>query len=370
VLTARGTVPADGPVARRAEHAPRGAGASGAPALDADAVERAAALLAGAARPALILGGGARGAAAAATALAERLGAPVVTTVNGKGIVSERHPLSLGAQIRLPATQRWLAGRDVVLAVGTELGESDLWRPAPPLGERLIRVDVDAGQLDKNLAAEIGIAGDARAALEALRAALPAGAPREPDLTGARSAIAAEALADGERFVPLVGALDDALGPDGVLAGDSTMAAYYGAVHFLPMDAARRFIYPTGYATLGYALPAAIGAKLAAPERPVIALVGDGGLLFTVAELVTAAELGIPLPVVVPNNGGYGEIRAQMIEERIDPIGVDLRVPDLPLLGQALGGAGVRADDDRALRRALGEALDRPGPTLIEVPLA
>jgi 5-guanidino-2-oxopentanoate decarboxylase len=147
-----------------------------------------------------------------------------------------------------------------------------------------------------------------------------------------------------------------------------SVAAYYGAVHFVPMDADRRWIYPTGYATLGYALPAAIGAKLAAPERPVIALVGDGGLLFTVAELATAAELGIPLPVVVPNNGGYGEIRAQMTEEDIEPIGVDLRVPDLPALGRAFGGAGVRVDDPAGLLPALREALERPGPTVIEVP--
>jgi thiamine pyrophosphate-dependent acetolactate synthase large subunit-like protein len=162
--------------------------------------------------------------------------------------------------------------------------------------------------------------------------------------------------------------LEGALGADGILSGDSTMAAYYGAVHFLPMDAAQRFVYPTGYATLGYALPAAIGAKLAAPDRPVIALVGDGGLLFTVAELVTAAELGLALPVVVPNNGGYGEIRAQMEEDGIDPIGVDLRVPDLPRLGEAFGGAGVRVEEPAALRRELDAALDRPGPTVIEVP--
>jgi len=146
------------------------------------------------------------------------------------------------------------------------------------------------------------------------------------------------------------------------------MAAYYGAVHFLPMDARRRFIYPTGYATLGYAVPAAIGASLAAPGRPAIALVGDGGLLFTVAELATAAELGIPLPVVVPNNGGYGEIRDQMRAAGIDPVGVDLRVPDLPLLGRAFGGEGVRIDDPAALAPALREALERPGPTVIEIP--
>jgi thiamine pyrophosphate-dependent acetolactate synthase large subunit-like protein len=106
----------------------------------------------------------------------------------------------------------------------------------------------------------------------------------------------------------------------------------------------------------------------AAPERPVIGLVGDGGLLFTVSELATAAELGIPLPVVVPNNGGYGEIRAQMEDEAIDPIGVDLRVPDLPALGRAFGGEGLRVEDPAELAPALRSALERPGPTVIEVP--
>jgi len=342
--------------------------AASAAARDDEALDRAASLLAQADRPALVLGGGARGATEAATQLAERLGAPVVTTVNGKGVVDERHPLSLGAQIRLPATQRWLRGRDVVLAVGTELGESDLWGPPLQLEGRLIRVDLDPGQLHKNAAADVALAGDARAVMSALVDALPRRAAAHEDLGRAREAIRAEALADGEPFLPLAAALDEALGDDGILAGDSTMASYYGAVHFVPMDAHRRWIYPTGYATLGYALPAAIGAKLAAPERPVIALAGDGGLLFTVAELATAAELGIPLPVVVPNNDGYGEIRAQMIAEEIEPIGVDLRVPDLAALGRAFGGEGVRIDDPTRLAPALREALERPGPTVIEIP--
>ena len=329
------------------------------PAAATPGVDHAAALLAESERPALVLGGGARGASDASL----RLGVPVLTTVNGKGIVDERHELSLGASIRLRAAQDWLASRDVIVAVGTELGESDLWGPMPELGGRLIRVDVDPAQLHKNAPADVAVLGDARAVLERL----PARAGGE-DLSAVREAIRAEALADGAPWLDLVAALDEALGPDGILAGDSTMAAYYGAVHFLPMGPARRFIYPTGYATLGYAVPAAIGARLAAPERPAIALVGDGGLLFTVAELVTAAELGIPLPVVVPNNGGYGEIRAQMHAAGIDPVGVDLRVPDLPLLGRAFGGEGVRIDDPAALAPALREALERPGPTVIEIP--
>jgi acetolactate synthase-1/2/3 large subunit len=340
------------------------------PALDEDLVERIASVLARAQRPALLLGGGARGAAVAAAELAERLGAPVVTTVNGKGVVSERHPLSLGASIRLRAAQEWLARRDVVLAVGTELGESDLWGPPPALGGRLVRVDVDSAQLQKNLPAEPALAADARAALTGiLSALLPRGAGAGgDDLAAVRKAIRAEALTDGAPWLALVDALGEAIGTDGVLSGDSTMAAYYGVVHFLPLGPTARFLYPTGYATLGYAVPAAVGAKLAAPERPVIALVGDGGLLFTVAELATAAELGLPVPVVVPNDGGYGEIRNQMIAAGIDPIGVDLRVPDLPRLGEAFGGAGLRVDDPAGLGRALREALERPGPTVFEVP--
>jgi len=349
-------------VGEAAPAAPRAA----APAVDEDAVEAAALLLAGAKRPALVLGGGARGAADAAVAFAERVGAGVVTTVNGKGIVPERHPLTLGASIRLRAAQRWLAECDVVVAVGTELGESDLWGPPPELSGRLVRVDVDPGQLDKNATADVAVAGDAAAVLERLLDATEGRAA--PDLGDVRAEIRAEALRDGEPWLELVAALEGALSADGILAADSTMATYYGAIHFLPMDRAHRFIYPTGYGTLGYALPAAIGAKLAAPDRPVIALIGDGGLLFTVAELATAAELGLPLPVVVPNNRGYGEIRNQMAEAGIAPVGVDLRVPDLPRLGEAFGGAGVRVDGPAALRRALAEALERPGPTVIEVP--
>jgi acetolactate synthase-1/2/3 large subunit len=304
---------------------------------------------------ALVLGGGARGAGEAALAL----GLPIVTTVNGKGVVDERHPLSLGASIRLRCVQQWLQTRETVIAVGTELGESDLWGPPPRL-RNVVRVDIDPGQLDKNVPAAEGIVGDAREVLEAMA---PVGG--DHDLTALRAAIDAEARRDGERWLPLMAALDDVLGADGILAADSTQAAYYGAVHFLPMGPRRRFLYPTGYATLGYALPAAIGAKLAAPDRTVIALIGDGGLLFSVAELATAAQLRLPLPVIVPNNAGYGEIRDQMLEGGIAPVGVDLDPPDLPKLAEALGGAGVRTDDPRA---ALEAALHRSGPTVIEIP--
>ena len=125
-----------------------------------------------------------------------------------------------------------------------------------------------------------------------------------------------------------------------ILAADSAMVCYYGALANLPAYAPATFLYPTGYGTLGYGLPAAIGAKLARPDVPVIALLGDGGVMFTIAELASAAQLRLPLPVVVVDNGGYGEIRAEM-EERGDHVhAVDLDSPDFVGLGRALGCHG------------------------------
>jgi acetolactate synthase-1/2/3 large subunit len=358
VLDAVGPLPA-GPFAAE------GAG------LDEDAVDRAARTLSESDRVALLLGGGAKDAAPELTALAERLGAPVLTTANGKGVVSERHPLSLGVSVRLRSAQEWLADRDVVLAVGTELGESDLWGPPPRLRGRLIRVDIDAGQLDKNLPSAIGIVGDSARVAGALLDVLPQRAGGgDPDVTNVRRAIATEVLDDAAPWVELCEALEVAVGEDGLLAADSTMAAYHAAIHLVRLTAPRRLLYPTGYATLGYGLPAGVGAKLARPDRTVIVLSGDGGLMFTVAELVTAAELGLTLPIVVPNDGGYGEIRHQMRAAGIGSIGVDLAVPDLPALAVACGARGERLSAVVDLPAALDRARDHDGPTLIELPVS
>jgi acetolactate synthase-1/2/3 large subunit len=337
---------------------------------DEAAVERALALLARAQRPAIVLGGGAVDAGAETTALAHRLGAPVITTLNGKGTVSERDPLSLGASIRLASAQAFLADCDVVLAVGTELAESDLWRDPPlPLRGALVRVDVDPAQLDKNAIAEVALLGDARLALQALLDGLPAAARPTPRalLDELRAELAADADRDGAAFRPLVAALADGLGEHAILACDSAMACYYGAAHYLTATSSRRFLYPTGYATLGYALPAAIGAKLARPETRVAALIGDGGLLFTATELLTAVAERLPLPVVVHCNGTYGEIKREMLADGIPPLAVDLPDYDAPALARALGAHGERAEDAAALPDLLRAAFEREGPTLIAV---
>ncbi|MFE7466567.1 5-guanidino-2-oxopentanoate decarboxylase [Streptomyces sp. NPDC057499] len=341
-------------------------------AADPGAVAEAAAALRAAVRPGIVLGGGARGAAAECLLLAELLDAPVVTSANGKGIVPEQHPLALGVSLNSPAVQRWLAERDVVLAVGTELAESDLWSPPPALAGTLVRADLDPAQMYAGLPADIPLVGDARPTLRALLDALPATGPARPEAHRSVTALRAERDAGTRepdaRLLPYLAAMRSVLPADTVLTSDSAQCCYNGALPHLPIGPEGRYLHPTGFGTLGYALPAAIGAKVAAPDRPVVALSGDGGLQFSVQELATAVQLRLPLPVVVFDNGGYGEIRDEMAARGDRPTAVDLPPVDLPALARAYGGHGVRADSPEALAEALRRALDTQGPTLITVP--
>ncbi|MBO1329719.1 thiamine pyrophosphate-dependent enzyme [Streptomyces sp. VRA16 Mangrove soil] len=352
-----------------------------------ESVERAAALLARAERPALVLGGGARGAAGPCRVLAERLGAPVVTTANGKNVVDERHPLALGVSLHSPAVQKWLATRDVVLAIGTELAESDLWSELPPLQGRLIRVDIDPAQMYARHVADVPLVGDAAATLDALveavgprrpadeDALVEAVGPRRPADEDAHDETATlKAARDDEthrrdaRWLPYLEAIGTTLAPDAVVTSDSAQCCYYGALPHLALGPDARYLHPTGFGTLGYALPAAIGAKAARPDRQVVAISGDGGLQFTIQELATATELRLPLPVVVFDNAGYGEIRDEMAARGDQPVAVDHARVDLSALARAYGGRGVTVHAPGELAAVLARALTTPGPTLITVP--
>jgi thiamine pyrophosphate-dependent acetolactate synthase large subunit-like protein len=150
------------------------------------------------------------------------------------------------------------------------------------------------------------------------------------------------------------------------------MVCYYGALANLPTHTPGSFLFPTGYGTLGYGLPAGIGAKVGDPGRPVVALLGDGGVMFTVAELATAAEHRLAMPVVVVDNDGYGEIRNEMAE-RSDPVhAVTFSAPDFAALGRAMGCHGVTVDlgaaaDPATLTTAVRDALVADRPTVIHV---
>lgn len=336
---------------------------------------QASAALAGARSVAVLAGGGSRRAAEPLRALAELLDAVVLTTVNGKGSLPERHPLSLGASVRLPESRRIADGADVLLVVGSELGDSDLWGGIFAPTGTVIRIDIDAAQLQKNLDAAITLHGDAAAVLHELASRLRAeGAGGSRSGLGRHAAalrgeLETAALRDGEPWRAFHEALVARMPGDTIVAGDSAKVSYFGTVHQWPMSHAGQFLYPAGYATLGYGLPAAIGAKLGCPDRPVLVLAGDGGTMFTIQEFMTAVDLELPLPVIVMNNGGYAEIRDEMRSRHIQPQAVDVRAPDFTMLGKAFGGHGVRVTTPDSVADAAVEAFTARRPTLIEVPV-
>lgn len=347
----------------------RFARAGPAPQATAAALEAARALLESAERPLIVAGGGARHTGTALGQLAEALDCYLVTTTAGKGVIPESHPANLGASLPYRATQELLAAADVVLAVGTELAETDVYTTIRlTFPGRVIRVDIDAAQLVDGSAQEVAIHADSRAALEQLA---PVVRPRRGwrsaagDARGKRLAIETQIGAHWRPALAALRALRAAVPPEGVVFSDMTQIAYTGNYAFAT-DRPGGWFHPCGYGTLGFALPAAIGAKIAQPQRPVVALAGDFGVQFTLQELMTAVELQLPLPVVVWNNQALAQIRDDMVAAGIEPIGVAGRNPDFVGLAAACGAQGVRVRGPDALVRGLRAALADRGPTLLE----
>jgi thiamine pyrophosphate-dependent acetolactate synthase large subunit-like protein len=340
------------------------------PQPDPSAITAAADLLSGAASPLLYIGSGARGAGGDLRAIAESLQAVVVTSNGGKGIVPDDHPLNLGTTMIRPAVQRLIAGADVVLAVGTEIGHTDHFAGTKlDLTGKLIRVDIDPHKLNDLYTAEIEILGDARSIAAVLRTALadtPSRASRESSTNETRAAAFAELNGRECQHLRLLGELRGAVPDDTVVYADMTQLAYTGSWGF-PVFGERQWLYPAGFCTLGPALPGAIGAKLAVPDRPVMALAGDGGFMFTVQELVTGAELELPIPIILWNNSGYQQIRGDMQRQGIATIGVNGRNPDFMALAAAMHCNGVRPVDRAELAKAVTSAFNSDRPTIIEV---
>lgn len=184
-----------------------------------------------------------------------------------------------------------------------------------------------------------------------------------------RATCTAEAAADDGQNAELAAAVGAALPQGTTVTCDSSQIGYYGAVHFLPLEEPRRFCYMPGYATLGYALPAAVGAAVARPGSPAVAMVGDGALLFSVQELMTAVELRLPVVTVVVDDGGYREIRDGMVARDIPPRAVDLQRPDFVALAKAFGAAAHRVADSHDLTRRLAACLEAAAPAVLVVDL-
>ncbi|WP_447803967.1 5-guanidino-2-oxopentanoate decarboxylase [Pseudomonas kilonensis] len=345
------------------------------------AVAQMAARLASAKRPLILAGGGALDAAAELTELAERLGAPVALTINAKGLLPSRHPLLIGSTQSLVATRALVAEADVVLAIGTELAETDYditFAGGFEIPGALLRIDIDADQTVRNYPPHLALVADARVAARALLDELDRQplAERRADWGATRAArLRADLKGSWDaatRAQTLF--LDTVLQalPEAVFVGDSTQPVYTGNLTFNPEQPRRWFNSSTGYGTLGYALPAAIGAWLGGKDqghgRPaVVCLIGDGGLQFTLPELASAVEARTPVIVLLWNNQGYEEIKKYMVNRAIEPVGVDIYTPDFIGVAKALGCAAEAIDDVPSLCAALLAARDRQGPTLIEI---
>ncbi len=295
----------------------------------------------------------------------------LVTTVAGKGVIAESHAASLGASLPYEPTRALVAAADVIMAAGTELAETDTYSEAClPLTGTLIRIDVDEHKLADPNAAQVRICADATATLEALAAATPVRAGWRTEAGPAarvRAHIEREFGGAGTRArLAALGALRAALPSDAAVFSDMTQIAYLGNYAFRA-ERPGLWFHPSGYGALGYALPAAVGAKIAQPERPILALAGDYGVQFTLQELMTAVELDLTLPVVVWNNEALGQIRHDMQLGGIAPIGVVALNPDFPALAGACGAAAARVHTPAQLTQSLRNALARSGPTLIEI---
>lgn len=324
--------------------------------------------LASATRPLIVAGGGASAASAQLTAFAELVDAPVITSANGKGVVPENHPLSLGAGVHLQAALDLVRDCDVVVAVGTELAPADWWYgPMPEVP--LIRIDIDPTSISTNARPTVGVVGDAAIALTELarRHVVDSRDSGRERAAHWRRILQAEARSIGSAYLGLCESLDEVLNDDAIVAADQSMSCYYGLLGNLPRYRPRSFLYPAGLGTLGYALPAAMGAKLARPDHQVVAVLGDGGVMFSIAELAGAAQAGLALPVVIVDNGGYGEIRNEMRERDGRTLAVDLSVPDFPTLAESLHCHGVYAASYEEVGPAVRAAFAADRPTLIHV---
>ena len=345
-----------------------------APAADVADIREAIELLSKAGRPLIMAGSGvvaSRGADELIT-LAESLGAPVILGPKSNDLLATGHPL----RYTLPRfhqnrdIEAVISAADVILAVGTKLGEERTSRGAHDLAGKLIRIDLDPRELQNRYPADLAICADAREALVALSAGLD-GAQREPwaDLEPPRASQQARLIKKhGDRLAHL-DAVRSALPDNGILVADMTMLGYAASEYF----AARkpyRFLHPYQLCSIGHGFPMAIGARVGSGGDPVVVLCGDGGVLQTFTELVPAVESQIPVVFIVFNDQTYSAVKAAQVKS--DPtmaIATDLVSPDFALLAKAMGAHGEHVNTPAELADSITEALARTKPSVIEVSL-
>ena len=332
---------------------------------DPGAIEDAAKLLASAAHPVIVAGGGASHAGDALREVAERLQAPVIAHRMGRGILDDRHPLS----VTQPAGARLWKRADAVLAVGTRFHHyRAAWGAA---GLATIRIDVDPIRMHRLGRPDISVLADSRLALEALAAALDgfAGkrASRSDEMAGVKTAVRREMQTKAGAQIEFLDALRAALPEDGIFVDEMTQMGYVAQSAF-PVHAPRTFISSGYQGTLGAGFPTALGAQVAHPDRAVLSINGDGGFLFNAQELSTAVQQGLGVVAVVFEDGAYGNVK-RMQEDLYGGrvIASELRNPDFVRLAESFGAVGTRVETPDALRDAVATAWGRHVPTVVSV---
>jgi len=337
-------------------------------AAPAGEVARAAELLLAAWSPIIYAGGGANlsGAHEALRAVAEYLQAGVASSPEGKGSVSDLSDLSLGAAFwRDSPLRAAIHAADVVLAVGSRLA---LVSFAP--GQQIIQIDVDPEEIGRNHKQTVGLVGDARLTLEALLEKLSAAGPERPSRKAEREALRGEiaSLMTQEPQAGILRSLRAGCPDETILVAGMTQIGYYSRP-FWPTYHPRTYLSSSYSGNLGYEYPVALGAKVARPDRPVVAVVGDGGFLFNAQELATAVQHKINVVAVVFNDNAFGNVARDLDEDWGGSFGAALHNPDFMKLAEAYGVHGIRAKSPGDVGKLVSESVGMDRPVLIEVPV-
>jgi acetolactate synthase I/II/III large subunit len=330
-------------------------------------VSRAVDLLIAAQRPVIYAGGGVvlGDAGEALTALAEYLQAGVITSAEGKGSINENSELSLGATVWPQSPVRnHLLQADVILAVGTRFALA-----VPKAEQQVIHIDVDPDEIGRNHRKTLGLVGDARATLEsmveAVRAATPPRSSRKAEYQALRTETAALVQ---EPQGSILKSLRAGTPENAILVAGMTQIGYYSRP-FWPTYEGRTYLSSSYSGNLGYEYPVALGAKVACPGRPVIAVIGDGGFMYNAQELSTAVQQKINVVAIVFNDNAYGNVARDLDEWWGGAYGAALHNPDFMKLADAFGVPGMRAKDPTQVGSLVRDAIQLDRPVLIEVPV-
>jgi len=343
----------------------------------------AASVLASARRLAIVAGAGAMLSCAgeALLRLARRLAAPVATSLGARGIIDTRDPLSVGTVggYGAPPANEIVHAADCVLVVGSHLGDQPTldWRvPAP--GTRIVQIDADPAEIGRNYPNTLPLPADPRAAVEALAEMIVGTPPDDAFARWAAGRVATWRDAMAPHFtsgaVPirpdrLCAEITAVLPRDAILVADT---GYSGIWTATCVELAPPQTYLRAAGSLGWSFPAAIGAKCACPDRPVLCFCGDGAIHYHLAELETARRLGLPLVLVINNNAGFGQGLPNVRRLQGNRPGnaeeiIRFGPTDFARVAEAFGVRGIRVDEPAAIAPALRDALSHPGPVVVDV---